>query len=139
MVKLKSSSLREAETEMGVFSFPCFSSSTIRYLFYLFFYCSMSSALYCKFYYLHTFSCAFFFCSYTIISLLCCFTLILCLSVIKKILFAVCTIAGVTVLQFVYTLLPALFFFLFVKCLPSLPLSLIFSFSTNINSAMVKT
>lgn len=72
--------------EMGIFSLPCLSSSTIRYFFY---FCLFQDLSFISQILLHAhiFLYFFFSCSYTISSLLCSFTLILCLSVMKKILF----------------------------------------------------
>lgn len=89
----------------------CFTSSAVL----LWFHETYLQSIYFRFYYLHTFFCSFFFFySCTISSLLCSFTLILCLAKIKKkrFFFACCVIDSVTVLKLAHTVLLAYIFLL---------------------------
>lgn len=100
--------------------FPHLSSSTVRHLFY--FLCSLTLVswdlspvyLFQILLLAHFFLFLFFFYSCTISSLLCSFTLILCLAKIKKkrVFFACCVIDSVTVLKLAHTVLLAYIFLL---------------------------
>lgn len=119
VVRLNSSLLWEDETELDVFSssFPiyCEASVLLPLQSYFGFMRPISSLSISDFTTCTLFFCSFFFFySCTISSLLCSFTLILCLAKIKKkrFFFACCVIDSVTVLKLAHTVLLAYIFLL---------------------------